>query len=137
MAIKPRNTRNLSFNMASMTDLVFLLLIFFMLISTLVAPSAIDLLLPESEGRTRDQETIRVSINENNDYFVNGNPVDMDGLKSGLVNGLDKQIDASVVLESDRTVSVQHIVNVINVVNDINKSNNTKHQVILATQPPG
>ncbi len=136
MAIKPRNKRDSSFNMASFSDLVFLLLIFFMLISTLVSPSAIDLLLPESKGGTRDTENARVSISEETNYYLNGEQVSLDGLHSGLFNILEDEFEGSVVLESDRSVPVQHIVNVINVVNEINSIKNTKHKVILATQPP-
>lgn len=136
MAIRPRNTRNLAFNMASFSDLVFLLLIFFMLTSTLIAPSAIKLLLPASEGRTMARQTVTVYINENNEYFLEEQPVNIETLHSGLIIALENETEGSVVLRSDRTVPVQHIVNVIDVVNDINNLYETKHRVILATQPP-
>ena len=136
MAIRPRNKRNLAFNMASFSDLVFLLLIFFMLTSTLIAPSAIKLLLPASESRTMARQTVTVYINENNEYFLEERPVDIETLQSGLIIALQNEMEGSVVLRSDRSVPVQHIVNVIDVVNDINNLYETKHRVILATQPP-
>ena len=81
MAIKIRNKRKTEFSMASMSDIVFLLLIFFMLTSTLVAPNAIKLLLPQSNNRTTEPPPkFIISINENMDYFLQGIQVDEDVL---------------------------------------------------------
>jgi biopolymer transport protein ExbD len=135
MAIKMRNTRSLQFNMASMSDLVFLLLIFFMLTSTLIAPNAIKLLLPSSESRTMAKQTVTVYLNEDFQLFLEETPVDTDGLHNGLLNMLVNEEEGSVVLRADQSVPVQYIVNVIDVVNNINNMNQTRHRVILATQP--
>ncbi len=135
MAIKLRNPRKAEFNMASMSDLVFLLLIFFMLTSTLVAPNAIKLLLPTSESRTMAKQTITVYINADNNIFLEETPVDLDALQLGLINVLQNQMEGSVVLRADQSVPVQYIVSVIDVVNNINSLNQTRHRVILATQP--
>jgi biopolymer transport protein ExbD len=135
MAIKIRNTRNVQFSMASMSDLVFLLLIFFMLTSTLVAPNAIKLLLPASESRTMAKQTVTVYINAERLLFLEETPVDLDELQAGLVQRLSGDPEGSVVLRADQTVPVQSIVNVIDVVNKINSAFQTKHKVILATQP--
>lgn len=135
MAIKIRNSRNLQFSMASMSDLVFLLLIFFMLTSTLVAPNAIKLLLPSSESRTMAKQTVTVYINEESMVFLEENPVDLEQLQTGLMQKLAGEMEGSVVLRAHYTVPVQQIVNVIDVVNDINRAGQTKHKVILATQP--
>lgn len=135
MAIKLRNPRKAEFNMASMSDLVFLLLIFFMLTSTLVAPNAIKLLLPTSDSRTMARQTITVYINAENQIFLEETPVDLDALQNGLIVALQNQTEGSVVLRSDQSVPVQYIVSVIDVVNNINSMYQTKHRVILATQP--
>ncbi|MCF8229735.1 MAG: biopolymer transporter ExbD [Bacteroidales bacterium] len=135
MAIKPRNKRDLQFNMASFSDLVFLLLIFFMLTSTLVAPNAIKLLLPQSNSRTMATQTVTVYINERMDYFVGETPVSLNRLESVIDDRLKGEIKASIVLRSDQTVPVQYVVNVIDAVNNINNKYNTKHKVILATRP--
>lgn len=135
MAIKLRNPRKAEFNMASMSDLVFLLLIFFMLTSTLVAPNAIKLLLPSSESRTMARQTVTVYINAEKEFFLEETPVDLQALESGLVVALQGQVDGSVVLRADQTVPVQQIVSVIDVVNKINGQSQTQHKVILATQP--
>lgn len=123
------------FSMASMSDLVFLLLIFFMLTSTLVAPNAIKLLLPQSSSKTMAKQTTTVYINERFEFFLNENLVSKDDLGTRLSNDLAGQSDGSVVLRADQSVPVQYIVEVIDAVNKINDRNNTKHKVILATRP--
>ena len=135
MAIQTRNKRNATFSMASMSDLVFLLLIFFMLTSTLVAPNAIKLLLPQSKSKTLAKQTITVYINDRFEFFVNETRFEEDGLENELSNQLAGQLDGSVVLRADQTVPVQQVVVVIDAVNNINKRYNTKHKVILATRP--
>ena len=135
MAIKSRNKVEPTFNSSSMSDLVFLLLIFFMLTSTLVAPNAIKLMLPSSNSKTMAKQTITVYINDQYQYFVNETPAD-DQQLAGLINaniGEDNQ--ATVVLRSDKSVPVQYVVNVIDAVNEINTATNSNHKVILATSP--
>lgn len=121
--------------MASMSDLVFLLLIFFMLTSTLVAPNAIKLLLPSSNSKTMAKQSVTVYINDNYQYFVEENRVSELQLQDRIDNKIAGHLEASVVLRSDKSVPVQYVVTVIDAVNSINKKYNTKHKVILATQP--
>jgi biopolymer transport protein ExbD len=137
MNIKTRNKRSAEFNSSSMADLVFLLLIFFMLTSTLVSPNAIKLLLPSSNSdRTMaPNKAVNIYIDDNFQYFVEEVPVDANGLKTGLARQLEGQTEASVVLRTDATVPIQFAVNVIDIVNAINKQKGTKHKVILATRP--
>ncbi len=121
--------------MASMSDLVFLLLIFFMITSTLIAPNAIKLLLPSSSSKTMAKQTVTVYINDNQDFFVEEFQVSEDILESQLTQKLEGQTEGTVVLRADKTVPVQHIVTVIDAVNILNQKNGTKHKVILATLP--
>ncbi|MCD4736876.1 MAG: biopolymer transporter ExbD [Bacteroidales bacterium] len=136
MAIQTRNKRKTDFSTASMSDLVFLLLIFFMLTSTLVAPNAIKLLLPSSKSRTIEAPPkITISINSNYDYFLQGIQVDESELAAGLEKNLAGVESGSIRLESDRSVPVQYVVNIIDIVNELNKKYNSKHKVIMATSP--
>ena len=135
MAIKIRNKRSINFSMASMSDIVFLLLIFFMLTSTLVSPNAIKLLLPSSNSRTMAKQTLTVYINEWGQYFVGEDYTDAELLKDNIYKAIPNEVEATVVLRADKTVEVQHIVNVIDAVNQLNDELNTKHKVILATKP--
>ena len=135
MAIKARNKVEPAFNSSSMSDLVFLLLIFFMLTSTLVAPNAIKLMLPSSSSKTMAKQTVTVYINEEMTYFVDETPADESQLME-LINGkIGADSEATVVLRSDKTVPVQYIVNVIDAVNQINNATGNNHKVILATAP--
>jgi len=135
MAIQTRNKRSFQFSMASMSDLVFLLLIFFMLTSTLVAPNAIKLLLPQSSSKTMAKQTVTVYINDRFEYFLNETQISTDQMETLIGESLAGQVDGSVVLRADQSVPVQHIVNVIDAVNKINDRYSTKHKVILATRP--
>lgn len=134
MAIQTRNKRKTDFSMASMSDIVFLLLIFFMLTSTLVAPNAIKLLLPKSNSRTIEAPPkIIISINNNLEYFLQGIQIDESGLEARLENKLEGHESASIRLEADKSIPVQYVVNVIDIVNSVNKKYATKHKVIMAT----
>ncbi len=136
MAIQTRNKRSTEFSMASMSDLVFLLLIFFMLTSTLVAPNAIKLLLPSSNSRTIEQPPkVIVSINENLEYFLQGIQINEASLEAGLLEKLTGQESMSIRLEADKNIPVQYVVNVIDIVNNVNQRFGTKHKVIMATSP--
>ena len=133
MAIKSRNKVDVTFNSSSMSDLVFLLLIFFMLTSTLVAPNAIKLMLPSSNSKTMAKQTVTVYINEQFSYFVDETPADETELSQLIGSKIGEDNEATVVLRSDKTVPVQYVVNVIDAVNDINNATGTNHKVILAT----
>lgn len=135
MPIHTRNKLSATFSMASMSDLVFLLLIFFMITSTLVAPNAIKLLLPSSDSKTMAKQTVTVYINEQQHFFVEEFQVNEDILTMQIEQRLENQSEGTVVLRSDKTVPVQHIVTVIDAVNSINQRKGTKHKVILATLP--
>ena len=136
MAIRTRNKRKVEFNTASMSDLVFLLLIFFMLTSTLVAPNAIKLLLPSSNSKTLAKPaSVTVYIDADMKYYLDGIEMDATALEAGLMEKLKGAVDASVVLRAAHTVDVQYVVTVIDAVNNVNRSYDAKHKVILATKP--
>ena len=112
--IETRNKLSIENNSSTMSDLVFLLLVFFMMTSTLISPNAVKLLLPESGSKTMAKQNVQPLI------------------ASGIEAGVN---DACVVLRSDKTVPVQYVVNVIDAVNAINEQTGAKHKVILATSP--
>lgn len=133
--IQTRNKIDPNFNSASMSDLVFLLLIFFMLTSTLISPNAIKLLLPKStSGQTMAKQNVTVSIDESNHFFVENNEVseaELSNVIGALLNGVG---DGTVKLHSDASVAVQYVVTVIDAVNKVNARQGKKHKVILATE---
>ena len=134
--IETRNKLTIENNNSTMSDLVFLLLVFFMMTSTLISPNAVKLLLPESGSKTMAKQNVTVYIDENHQFQVGDTPTDVDGLQSLIASGIEPGItDACVVLRSDKTVPVQYVVNVIDAVNAINDQTGAKHKVILATSP--
>ena len=78
MALRSRNKVSPNFNMSSMTDIVFLLLIFFMLTSTLVSPNALKLLLPSSSSQTLARQTVSVSITPDLKYYINDQQIEFE-----------------------------------------------------------
>lgn len=129
MAIKIRNKRSLEFSTASMSDLVFLLLIFFMLTSTLVSPNALKVLLPSSSSKTLAKQTISVSINKDLQYFVGTQQVDTASLEAVLKSKLSTEAEPSIVLHVERTVPIQNAVFVMDI------ANRNKYKLVLATSP--
>lgn len=133
--IQTSNKISIESNNSTMSDLVFLLLVFFMMTSTLISPNAVKLLLPESGSKTMAKQTVTVYIDENYNFQVGDNPTDIEGLQPLIAAGIGSEADASVVLRADKTVPVQYVVNVIDAVNAINEQTGSKHKVILATSP--
>jgi biopolymer transport protein ExbD len=135
MSIETRNKIDSGFSMASMSDLVFLLLIFFMLTSTLVAPNAIKLLLPNSNSKTMAKQSISVYINKNRHFFIEDQPVAPAQLADRLYQKLKNQTQPTVVLRADKSVPIQDVVSIIDAINQINTTHHTKYKMILATRP--
>ena len=129
MALRSRNKVTPNFNMSSMTDIVFLLLIFFMLTSTLVSPNALKLLLPNSKSKTLEKQTISISIDKNINFYIDENQVDITELETRLINILSSELEPAIILHSDKSVDIEHVVKVM----DIAYRNNYK--IVLATDP--
>jgi biopolymer transport protein ExbD len=127
MALKTQNKVSAQFNMSSMTDLVFLLLIFFMITSTMIAPNALDLVLPKSTSQTTQKPTISVSITKDLIYAINTTVVDFSQLESTLKEKLQNEEKPTIALHAENTVPVEEVVKVM----DIARRNHYK--VILAT----
>ena len=129
MAIKTRNKVSPNFNMSSMTDIVFLLLIFFMLTSTLVSPNALKLLLPSSESKTLAKQTVSVSINAQKEYFVNKTRVEFGQLESTLLQNLAGKEDPSVILHVEKSLPIEEAVKVMDI------ASRNKLRMVLSTKP--
>ena len=115
MGLRSRNKVSADFNMSSMTDIVFLLLIFFMLTSTLVSPNALKLLLPSSKARTLEKQTVSVSITKDIDFFINENKVQEENIERELKLKLDNIAEAAIILHADKTVDIEHVVKVMDI----------------------
>ncbi|HOM36049.1 MAG: biopolymer transporter ExbD [Bacteroidales bacterium] len=133
MAIKSRNKISAEFSMASMTDIVFLLLIFFMVTSTLIAPNALKLLLPQSNSQTEANPIASVSIKDLQDgtyaFAVGTTYCAESEVETLLKKAVAGQNEPYVSLHVDRTVPMEQVVKIMNIAKD------NKWKLILATQP--
>lgn len=129
MALKRRAKVDSSFSMASMSDLVFLLLIFFMISSTLVHPNALKLLLPQSNSQTSAKPITSVSITAERAFYLETVPVTINQLEYLLQQKMKGDEDPTIALHVDRSVPMEEVVKVMNIAKD------NKYKLILATQP--
>ena len=129
MAIRSSNKVLPSFSMSSMTDLVFLLLIFFMITSTLVSPNALKLLLPQSNNQTSAKAITSVSITKDLHYYIETAPVAFAELERQLQVKLMDAQDPTISLHADKTVPIEEVVKVMNI------AARNKYKLILATAP--
>jgi biopolymer transport protein ExbD len=129
MDLKSRNKINTSFSMSSMTDIIFLLLIFFMLTSTLIAPNALKLLLPKSNNQTDATPVVSVSITEDLQYYIGQKRVEYMNLETMLHQKLRKEEDPVISLHADKNVPINEVVKVMNI------AKNNRYKLILATRP--
>lgn len=135
MAIKRTLKADANFSMSSMTDIVFLLLIFFLVTSTLVNPNALKLLLPKSTGQVSAKATVSVSVKDWNNgtysYHINGDetPILFTEMEDELVNLLQTEEDPTFSIYADETVPVGKIVEIMNI------AKRNHYKVIMATSP--
>lgn len=129
MSLRSKNKVSANFSMSSMTDIVFLLLIFFMLTSTLVSPNALKLLLPNSKARTLEKQTISVSITPEIEYYIEDQKFSFDQLENQLKQRLANEQEPAIVLHADKTVDIEFAVKVMDI------AYRNKYKVVLATNP--
>ena len=129
MNVRGRNKISPEFNMSSMTDIVFLLLIFFMLTSTLVTVNALDILLPKAEGKTENNKSVAVSITKGLDFYIDRNKVNENDLEQNLTSLLSSQENPTIVLRAEEGVPIEKAVKIMDI------ANRNKFKVILAVRP--
>jgi len=131
MRFKGRNQIRPEFNMSSMTDVVFLLLIFFMIASTLAKQlNTIDVKLPQAEGKTENRNTVAVTITNSNQFYLNADRVSKRNLEQNLIDVLTAMKTTSIVLRTEKKVAIDQVVYVMNIAN----KNGIK--VVLAVDSP-
>lgn len=135
MALKRKTKINDAFSMASMTDVIFLLLIFFMVTSTVVIPNAIKLTLPQAQKQTAAKPISRVTIDAALNYYVaygsqKEKMVSFEDITPFLQERYDKEPDMFVALYADESVPYREIVRVLDI------ANKNKFKMVLATRPP-
>lgn len=129
MGLRARNKRLTEFQLASLTDIIFLLLIFFVLTSSIVSPNALNIMLPNSDSQTQAVQSVNVSIDKDLKYYINGKEIDPGWLETMLPSELAGKTDPTVVLSADKSVPVEHVVSVMNLASKL------KIKMVLATTP--
>jgi biopolymer transport protein ExbD len=129
MSLKSRNKISVNFSMAGMSDIVFLLLIFFMITSTLIHPTALKLLLPKGATQAAAKPLTTVSITRDLQYYVEDQPVDFENLEAVLKQKIGDSKDTYISLHADRSVPIENVVKVMNIAKD------NQYKLILATSP--
>jgi len=112
---KNKNKVSTEFNMSSMTDIVFLLLIFFMITSTMVTTNALDLVLPKGKGKTDSNKNLAVSIDENLQFFIDKDKVDETQLESQLLSLMQNQEQKAIILRAEKSVPHEKVVYVMDI----------------------
>lgn len=128
MALRSRNKISVTFSMAGMSDIVFLLLIFFMITSTLIHPTALKLLLPKGSSQASAKPITTVSITSDLQYYVEDQLVDFQDLETTLKQKIGQSEDIYVAIHADMTVPIEHVVKVMNI------AKNNQYKLILATR---
>ncbi len=136
MAIKRKTKPDSGFSMSSMTDIVFLLLIFFLVTSTLINPNALKLLLPKSTNQISAKATVSVSIKHYPaqklfSYHINGDekPIAFSEVESALQALFQESEEPTFSIYADKTVPIEEVVNLMNI------AKRNRYKVILATSP--
>jgi biopolymer transport protein ExbD len=118
MGIKRRNKVSAQFSMSSLTDIIFLLLIFFMLTSTLVAPNALNLKLPGTSRQkpSTDSNLDRVNVDSRGRYFLNGSASNLQEIETALARKARRSSSRmSFIIDTDGRAPVEAVVAIMDV----------------------
>jgi biopolymer transport protein ExbD len=129
MALRSRNKIEVNYSVSGMTDIIFLLLLFFMLTSTLINSNALNLMLPRSNNQVQAKPFTTVSITKDILFYVDRKQVDIQQLESVIKGKMTNIKDPVISINADRSVPIEYIVTIMNIA----RRNNYK--VILATSP--
>ena len=129
MKLRGRNKVNPEFSMSSMTDIVFLLLVFFLLTSPAITPDALDLILPKAKGKSTQVQKASVSITKSGAYYINKERVSEFNIESELNNILSGQSEPTIILRAEIGVPIEDAVFVMDI------ANKNDYKVILAVNP--
>ncbi|MDO5509132.1 MAG: biopolymer transporter ExbD [Weeksellaceae bacterium] len=129
MNLRSRNKIDPSFSMSSMTDIVFLLLIFFLLTSTMVPTNILDLKLPKADGEAVQQESVMVSINNDGVFFIGEEPIQKEQLEALLRMQFEGIAEPAFILQAEEDTYTKDVVYVMDI------ANRNHYKMVLAAQP--
>lgn len=128
---KDKNKVSTEFNMSSMTDIVFLLLIFFMITSTMVTTNALDLVLPKGKGKTDSNKSISVNITKDLQFYIDKNQIAKEELEQKLLELLPQETEENraIVLRAEEDVPYKDVIYVMDI------ANRNKIKMVAAVNP--
>lgn len=129
MNLRGRNKVSATFSMSSMTDIVFLLLIFFMLTSPVITPEALDLILPKAKGKTTSTQNVAVSITKDLEYYINEEKVSSSRVERLLKSELSGVEEPTIILRAAEGVPIEKAVQIMDI------ANRNKYKIVLAVKP--
>lgn len=128
MNLRGRNKVEATFNMSSLADIIFLLLIFFLITSRIVTPYATPVKRPASDQRKSATPVATITVNDKNQYFVDGEQVPFGGLGGKLSPKLREEQQPVVLLNMDRTLDIQKLVDIYDLASEL------QFELLLATE---
>ncbi len=129
MNLRGRNKISAEFSISSMTDIVFLLLVFFLLTSPAITPNALDLILPKASGKTSNVQKASVSITKDRAFYVDNERVSEYSIEKELKRILAGQEEPTIILRAEEGVPIEDAVFVMDI------ANKNKYKVVLAVRP--
>lgn len=129
MNLRGRNKVSPEFNMSSMTDIVFLLLVFFMLSSPVVTPEALDLILPKGIGKTSNHQDLAVSIDKDHNVYINDQAINKNQLELELQKRMKNKENPTIILRTAQSVPIQEAVDIMSI------AKRNQYKIILAVKP--
>ncbi|AWH74307.1 biopolymer transporter ExbD [Dokdonia sp. Dokd-P16] len=129
MNLRGRNKVSPEFSMSSMTDIVFLLLVFFLLTSPAITPDALDLILPKAKGKTSNKQNLSVSITKDLDYYVNKERVSENSIEGFITSELAGVEEPTIILRAEEGVPIENAVKIMDI------ANRNKYKIVLAVRP--
>ncbi|MFT5891698.1 MAG: biopolymer transport protein ExbD [Dokdonia sp.] len=129
MNLRGRNKVSPDFSMSSMTDIVFLLLVFFLLTSPSITPDALDLILPKAKGKTSNKQNLSVSITKDLDYYVNKERINERGIEAFITKELSGVEEPTIILRAEEGVPIENAVKIMDI------ANRNRYKIVLAVRP--
>lgn len=129
MNFRGRNKVSAEFNMSSMTDVIFLLLIFFLLTSPAITPNALDLILPKAQGKTTNVQQVSISISKDLVFYIDDQQIAKNQISGRLNQVLKGANEPTVLLRTAEGVPIEEAVFVMDIANKNN------YKIVLAVRP--
>ncbi len=129
MNLRRRNKLTSELSTSSLNDIMFFLLLFFLITSTLVSPNVMKLLLPNANsGKVMSKQNITVSVSSDLEYYVDNKPVPFENLEATIVANIANKEEPTVILKVDKSVQIQNLVDLLDI------GNRNKIKMVLATE---